>query len=376
MGGPTQEAPSQDSPRWEAAEGGYAGARGGSSSLAIQQRDPGELAAISLQPGDIIVGDQLADAIIRVNPANGFQTVISSGGLIQNPFGIQIDQNGQIIISDTLGGLYRIDPATGTQSAIPNTVMHLTRSLVLDGNGHSAKRSRDGNPADGVLRRAAKQVTGLVITPDGIIAATGNRFAPLPKGVYLIDPVSGAQTMLSTGGLVGDPFGIVFDPVAREYLVVERGGARILRVNASTGAQALVSSGQFFQAPISIAIVPAVGIPSGRVPEGGLLPGDPLQVGLDGGEDLTLTWGVSCVNTDDDFAVYEGSLGNFTSHVPVVCSTGGNSGITLAPTDGNSYYLVVPRGPTHEGSYGRDSNGNERSQGDSACVFQMVADCP
>ena len=94
------------------------------------------------------------------------------------------------------------------------------------------------------------------------------------------------------------------------------------------------------------------------------------------GGDVTLAWGGSCQTTDDDFAIYEGTLGNFASHLPATCSTGGVSGKTLTPSAVSSYYLVVPRNANFEGSYGLNGAGFERPTAAAACTGQEVASCP
>ncbi len=91
---------------------------------------------------------------------------------------------------------------------------------------------------------------------------------------------------------------------------------------------------------------------------------------------LGLTWGASCIATDDDYAIYEGVLGAYYSHGLVVCSTGGVPQIELTAGNGSRYYLVVPRNATNEGSLGRTSDGLERPQGSPACTSQSVAVCP
>ena len=62
---------------------------------------------------------------------------------------------------------------------------------------------------------------------------------------------------------------------------------------------------------------------AGSVPDGNGVPGVPLLVNKGGGGDLVLTWGSSCNGSDTDFGVYEGTVGDFTSHLPVVCTTSG-----------------------------------------------------
>jgi len=113
---------------------------------------------------------------------------------------------------------------------------------------------------------------------------------------------------------------------------------------------------------------------AGAVPDGDEVAGQPLLLGKVGGGDLTFTWDASCVASDDDFEIYAGSIGDFSTHVPAVCSTGGSTSVTLTPGPGSHYYLVVPRNATREGSYGFGS-GAERPAGLSACVLQVVGGC-
>jgi hypothetical protein len=116
--------------------------------------------------------------------------------------------------------------------------------------------------------------------------------------------------------------------------------------------------------------------PAGFVSDGG---GNeaPLMVRKAGSGDLDLTWSASCSNTDDDYAVYEGTLGDFASHRSNLCTTGGATSATITPGAGGRYFLVVPTNGTHEGSYGYDSSGQERPQADGgeSCYDQLTGAC-
>jgi hypothetical protein len=105
--------------------------------------------------------------------------------------------------------------------------------------------------------------------------------------------------------------------------------------------------------------------------------GDSLMIDAGAGGDLALSWRPSCLASDTDYEVYEGTIGNWTSHTSVLCSTGGATSTTLTPQAADSYYLVVPRNPLYEGSYGRDSAGVMRPPGVAACAIQQtVGACP
>jgi hypothetical protein len=118
---------------------------------------------------------------------------------------------------------------------------------------------------------------------------------------------------------------------------------------------------------------------SGTVPNGHLVPGVPLLVGRQG-PDVVLTWSESCIPNDADYAVYEGAIGDFTSHAPIAapndCTTGGVTTVTFPPGPGDRYWIVVPQGSQREGSYGTDSGGEQRPPSAAACQPQFIGVCP
>jgi len=93
------------------------------------------------------------------------------------------------------------------------------------------------------------------------------------------------------------------------------------------------------------------------------------------GVDLSLYWTSSCLASDADYAVYQGALGDFTSHEPVTCSTGGALTHLLPVPPGDVYYLVVPTNLFNEGSYGLTGGGQERAASGSACFARAVGLC-
>jgi hypothetical protein len=115
---------------------------------------------------------------------------------------------------------------------------------------------------------------------------------------------------------------------------------------------------------------------SGEVAPAGWVPTDtPLLLARNLGTSLSLAWGQSCLTEDTDYEIYEGQLGDFTSHAPRYCSTSGATQAILLPSDGDTYYLIVPRNQSWEGSYGRTTGGTERPRGTSACLPQAVGTC-
>ena len=93
------------------------------------------------------------------------------------------------------------------------------------------------------------------------------------------------------------------------------------------------------------------------------------------GGDIMLSWDASCSTTDTDYDVYEGSIGTYYSHAERLCTTGGLLSVTLTPSFGDRYYLVVPRNAASEGSHGHTSDGLERPPGSSTCLSQLIGPC-
>jgi hypothetical protein len=106
---------------------------------------------------------------------------------------------------------------------------------------------------------------------------------------------------------------------------------------------------------------------------------DALHLSRSADGELTLTWGPPCV-TPNGFAVYEGVLGDWTSHVPLSCYA--VSPATISEPAGNAYYLIVPEqvninSPDFEGSYGLLRDGSERPRGTQTCIpDQYIVACP
>ena len=116
---------------------------------------------------------------------------------------------------------------------------------------------------------------------------------------------------------------------------------------------------------------------AGTVPDGSGPGGrTPLLVTKLTGGDLVLAWGASCVPTDNDYVLYEGTMGGaFDSHEGRLCSTNGATAMTLTPSSGSTYYLVAPRNAGREGSLGSRSDVTERTQGMAICLPREIGAC-
>ncbi len=92
---------------------------------------------------------------------------------------------------------------------------------------------------------------------------------------------------------------------------------------------------------------------------------------------VMLDWAGSCSLGDNDYGVYEGTVGSWTDHTPLpgLCTTGGLTDTTVAIPAGDVYYLVVPNDGSNEGSYGGDDLTGERPASLTPCLTQSLGNC-
>lgn len=200
----------------------------------------GSAGAVTLHPGDILIGDPGAVAIIRVDPATGAQTIVSSGGNMVSPMGLALDTAGNILVADDgAAAVLRIDPATGVQMVVSSGGLFVRPSdLTIDAAGQILVVDADA------------------FGPDEIAGGTG--------GVIRVDPLTGAQTTVSSGDNFHGPTGIALDAAGHILVAdVDFGGSpgvsgpgAIIRVDPTTGAQTVVSTGGTFVGPVRVAVAP------------------------------------------------------------------------------------------------------------------------
>lgn len=92
---------------------------------------------------------------------------------------------------------------------------------------------------------------------------------------------------------------------------------------------------------------------------------------------VVLTWGLPCndaVVPGQDYAVYRGTIGDWTDLSSVTCTTGRQTLWLIEDPPVDSFWVVVPQNSANEGSYGRSSMG-ERPPALSACKPQAMEVC-
>ena len=227
--------------------------------------------------GDIIVAEEVADTlggVFRISRSSGAQSVISTGGLVRKPSGIAVGPSGDIYVScyvpDSVfgagsgesGTVARINPTTGAATVLTNREITITYGLALELSGNvivntgffnaAVTRVDPGSQTDTVVSTngsLSPPLLGLAVDAAGNIIVAGDG-----SGVVRVHPVTGAQTVVSTGGQFQNPFGVAIDAGGRIFVADAAGG--ITRVDPTTGAQTLFSWNGQLHAPTGIAVAP------------------------------------------------------------------------------------------------------------------------
>jgi hypothetical protein len=209
------------------------------------------------------------------------------------------------------------------------------------------------------------------VVPVGSATGGGEQAAPDEDGEGAIDKVMAFVTQNgAVGGNAGDA-----DVDGADYLQFEAcftGPGVFYTADDTCAVSDVDQDGDVDDDDFDVFLAAAEG-DAGEVPGG--VPGSQLTVNPDGAGNLVLDWGASCLASDLDYEVYEGTLGDFASHDKFLCGTGGTTTATFAAPAGSMYYLVVPSNGFREGSYGVDGSGAPRLAGVTTCLPQSVGTC-
>jgi streptogramin lyase len=220
--------------------------------------------------GGVFVADFDADAIFRFDLPTGQMTVVSQGGYIAKPRALAIDRDGALIVADSdVDGLIRVDPVTGAQAILvqdpglldgPNGVLVEANGDILVSDFSSDGLYRlpaGGGPLETVSsgqlfdlpRHIAWGEDGTIVVVDG---------GQAPR-LLAVDPVAPADTNqhepLPNEYLVG-PWGLAVEPLGT-IVVADSSGGQLVRVDPDgiPGHSQQVLAQQGLLEPRSIVVV-------------------------------------------------------------------------------------------------------------------------
>ena len=160
--------------------------------------------------GTIVVSDPDADAIVRVDAKTGQQTEITSKGLLTDPLGVAVESAGAILVADR-NSIIQVDPSTGAQSVLAiGGALTAPQWITID-QGTITVENADGSlvaidPENGAQSAASAQNGNAIIVADS------------DGGVGEIVRVdsSGSRRVIAKGGLLHEIAGVVSLPDAAQ----------------------------------------------------------------------------------------------------------------------------------------------------------------
>jgi PKD domain len=186
-----------------------------------------------------------------VDPRNGAQSVVTNGDKLCYPFGVALEANGRILVTD-FGDF--MDPQ-GTQESVDCPIDAGLVIRVDPGTGAQTILSAN-QPGNSLLRGPF----GLAVEPDGGILVVSQTSAA--AAVAAIDPVGGRQTVVTPNSSRDDAFELPQrvavapdgDLVVADYALNDREGG-LVGVDRSSGAAGILRQGELFNNPLGIALV-------------------------------------------------------------------------------------------------------------------------
>ncbi|MBX5490558.1 MAG: hypothetical protein IRZ14_05320, partial [Chloroflexi bacterium] len=239
--------------------------------------------------------------IVRIDPPSFAPVIITEGQLLTSPVDIAVDPNGNILVLNVascsgvisvqcngITGVIRVDPSTGVQTPLTSGPSYFATPValavapngtiyVVDSNCCQVFQFPDGYLTGGVIaidpNTGAQWVVSnpnssgeYLVAPWGIAVDPNGNPVVVQEGQFLlshtrvikIDPASGAQTSVVSGGSLDDPVAIAIND-ANWYFVADRqccSDGALIYVNPANASETVVSTGGQFQLPADVALPP------------------------------------------------------------------------------------------------------------------------
>jgi streptogramin lyase len=221
--------------------------------------------AVDLKPGDILVADYGADAVILIDPGQqpALQTIVFQGPPLQAPRGVALDAAGRILVADeNAGAVFRIDPGSRKVTATysgpplkkPYAIALNAAGLILvtdEGTGNVVSIDPQGPKLQVVCpKRLFQHPFGIALALNGdlVVADYGSGTGDL---VRLSSAIDGCPANLSVQ--LQNPNGVATN-AAGNYYVADTGAKKVVLVDGKTGAASPVSQSKLFQGLRGIAL--------------------------------------------------------------------------------------------------------------------------
>jgi sugar lactone lactonase YvrE len=324
--------------------------------------------------GSIVVADGQSGRVLRVDPESGATSVVASGGDLSYVTGIAVGPNGALWVVDyTTDSVIRIDPVTGAQTTVLSTGLAGPSGIAIDPIGRVLVTDFDGgklvriDPSTGTPTTLSSGATleapwGVAVQADGRIivsAYSGQSLVRIDPSVP-DDGIGGNQHVLSTGGFLSAPSGVVVVPTLQkgDAVAVDNPRTAVLRIDPDTGTQTALSTGGLLVSPISAAIDPtgmiATADPTSPAASGGIVRVDPAtgaqSFAASGGQLVNPVY--ARPTADGGFLVADPAAGPHHNGAVYRVSADGNTQSLVAEVTGANSVIAAPNGDLYVGAFG------------------------
>jgi probable HAF family extracellular repeat protein len=228
-------------------------------------------APVATAVGDLLVLDRRSKRLFRLDPATGVQTALSNGAYFGSPQGIEQRGGGAVVVADP-AGLLEVAPSTGQQRRFsdalePNFALQLAfdaagDALVLETDGITRVPYVYGGIAPGVplltlpVAGAISFFVGdsLAREASGHLLVTG--FGPLGDGIFRVG-ATGTPITKVTPSFSGDTWQDLAIEASGNILAAGTRfgvGVGVFRVDPVTGARTALSTGAPWVDPMAVAV--------------------------------------------------------------------------------------------------------------------------
>jgi streptogramin lyase len=233
-----------------------------------------EPAGLVIAPGGtIFVTDLTAfgggGGVIAVNPTTGQQKKVSASTDLTRPMGIAMAPGGELLVAYLdQNRIMRVNPANGEhQPVAANTEFFTPSDLVVDPDGRtwvsetdiqgfvSALRhiDADGAVTDFVTNMPPGAVYfGIALSASGQLYAISHGSGPTSQRLVRFQPPDPTMVEVSANGLLLGTFGVAVD--AGGVVYVSESQHRLVRIDPASGAQSIVSEGGSLVHPMGIVV--------------------------------------------------------------------------------------------------------------------------
>lgn len=205
-------------------------------------------------------------AILKLNPQTGKVTTVASGAPLSQPSGITVANSGKLLVSDDgANAIFRVDPASGNVHQIASGPFVFPFDLEQSGDGSIYVTDADAgpggtgavfrvNPTNGNVATVVQG--GNLLNPWGLaLGRRGKLFLADDQEsssgnngrIFKVNIANKSVRIVATGGKLVDPTGLQFGPGGDLFTTDYAGGANdtgaVFRVDPRSGNVKTVRSG-------------------------------------------------------------------------------------------------------------------------------------